>query len=135
VAARGEFGVGAWVLFGILFLWQLPHTLAIAWVYRRDYARADLRMLPVVDPEGASTGRQVVLNCLALLAVGLLPSLVGMTGPVYFLGALLLGAAMLVCGLGLAATRSVGNARRLVYATIVYLPALFILMAVDKTPF
>ena len=132
VAARGEFGVGAWVLFGILFLWQLPHTLAIAWVYRRDYARADLRMLPVVDPEGASTSRQVLLNCLALLAVGLLPSLVGMTGPVYFLGALLLGAGMLACGLGLAVTRSVGNARRLVYASIVYLPALFILMAVDK---
>jgi protoheme IX farnesyltransferase len=134
-AARGEFGVGAWVLFGILFLWQLPHTLAIAWVYRRDYARADLRMLPVVDPEGGSTCRQVVVNCLALLAVGLLPSLVGITGPVYFLGALLLGAAMLVCGLGLALTRSAGNARRLVYASLVYLPALFVLMAVDKIRF
>jgi protoheme IX farnesyltransferase len=134
-AARGEFGVGAWVLFGILFLWQLPHTLAIAWVYRRDYARAGLRMLPVVDPEGASTSRQVLINCLALLAVGLLPSLVGMTGSVYFLGALLLGAGMLACGLGLAVTRSVGNARRLVYASIVYLPALFILMAIDKIPF
>jgi protoheme IX farnesyltransferase len=134
-AARGEFGLGSWVLFGILFLWQLPHTLAIAWVYRRDYARADLRMLPVVDPEGASTSRQVVLNCLALLAVGLLPSLVGMAGSVYFVGALLLGAGMLACGLGLAATRSVGNARRLVYASIVYLPALFILMAIDKSPF
>jgi heme o synthase len=135
VAARGEFGVGAWVLFGILFLWQLPHTLAIAWVYSRDYARADLRMLPVVDPEGGSTCRQVVINCLALLAVGLLPSLVGITGPVYFLGALLLGAAMLACGIGLAMTRSVGNARRLVYASLVYLPALFVLMAVDKIRF
>lgn len=134
-AARGEFGAGAWVLFGILFLWQVPHTLAIAWVYRRDYARADLRMLPVVDPGGASTSRQVLLNCLALLTVGLLPSLVGMTGAVYFLGALLLGAAMLGCGLGLAVTRSAGNARRLVYASIVYLPALFILMAIDKVPF
>ena len=108
VAARGEFGVGAWILFGILFLWQLPHTLAIAWVYRTDYARADLRMLPVVDPDGGSTGRQVVVNCLALLAVGMLPTLVGMAGPVYFLGALLLGVVMLACGLGLAVTRSVG---------------------------
>ena len=135
VAARGEFGVGAWVLFGILFLWQLPHTLAIAWVYRLDYARADLRMLPVVDPEGASTSRQVIINCLALLAVGLLPSLVGMTGAVYFLGALLLGVAMLACGFGLAMTRSADNARRLVYATLVYLPALFFLMAVDKISF
>ena len=131
-AARGEFGVGAWVLFGILFLWQLPHTLAIAWVYRRDYARAELRMLPVLDPGGGSTCRQVILNCLALLAAGLLPSLVGMTGVVYFLGALLLGAGLLACGLGLAVTRSVANARRLVYATIVYLPTLFLLMAVDK---
>jgi len=135
VAARGEFGVGAWVLFGILFLWQLPHTLAIAWVYRRDYARADLRMLPVVDPEGASTCRQVIINCLALLAVGLLPSLVGITGPVYFLGALVLGAAMLACGIALAMTRSMGDARRLVYASLVYLPALFVLMAVDKIRF
>jgi protoheme IX farnesyltransferase len=120
------------VLFGILFLWQLPHTLAIACVYRRDYARADLRMLPVVDPEGGSTGRQVVVNCLALFAVGLLPTLVGMAGPVYFLGALMLGAVMLACGVGLAATGSAGNARRLVYASLVYLPALFVLMALDK---
>jgi protoheme IX farnesyltransferase len=132
VAARGEFGVGAWVLFGILFLWQLPHTLAIACVYRRDYARADLRMLPVVDPDGGSTGRQVVINCLALLAVGLLPALVGMAGSVYFWGALLLGAAMLVSSLGLAVGRSVVHARRLVYASLIYLPALFVLMAVDK---
>jgi protoheme IX farnesyltransferase len=92
-------------------------------------------MLPVVDPEGASTCRQVVINCLALLAVGLLPSLVGITGPVYFLGALLLGAAMLACGIALAMTRSMGDARRLVYASLVYLPALFVLMAVDKIRF
>jgi len=132
VAARGEFGVGAWVLFGILFLWQLPHTLAIACVYRKDYARADLRMLPVMDPDGGSTGRQVVINCLALFAVGLLPALVGMAGSVYFFGALVLGAAMLASGLGLAVGRSLADARRLVYASLVYLPALFVLMAVDK---
>jgi protoheme IX farnesyltransferase len=132
VAARGEFGVGAWVLFGILFLWQLPHTLAITCVYRKDYARADLRMLPVVDPDGGSTGRQVVINCLALLAVGLLPALVGMAGSVYFCGALLLGGAMLASGLGLAVGRSVVHARRLVYASLIYLPALFVLMAADK---
>lgn len=132
VAARGEFGAGAWVLFGILFLWQLPHTLAIAWVYRRDYAQADLQMLAVVDPEGGSTCRQVLVSCTALLAAGLLPSLIGITGPLYFLGALLLGVAMLACGLGLALTRSVSNARRLVYASLVYLPALFVLMALDK---
>jgi protoheme IX farnesyltransferase len=135
VAARGEFGVGAWVLFGILFLWQLPHTLAIACVYRRDYARAGLRMLPVVDPEGGSTGRQVVVNCLALLAVGLLPSLVGMAGSIYFFGALVLGVIFLAFGFGLAVTHSAGNARRLVYASLVYLPALLALLAVDKVPF
>jgi protoheme IX farnesyltransferase len=134
VAARGEFGAGAWVLFGILFLWQLPHTLAIACVYRKDYARADLRMLPVVDPDGGSTGRQVVINCLALLAVGLLPSLIGMAGVVYFFGALVLGAAMLASGLGLAVGRSLVDARRLVYASLIYLPALFVLMAIDKLP-
>jgi heme o synthase len=132
VAARGEFGVGAWVLFGILFLWQLPHTLAIACVYRRDYSRADLRMLPVVDPDGGSTGRQVVVNCLALLAVGLLPALVGMAGAVYFFGALVLGGAMLASGLGLAFGRTPADARRLVYASLIYLPALFVLMALDK---
>ncbi len=131
-AARGELGLGAGLLFGILFLWQLPHTLAIACVYRRDYARADLRMLPVVDPDGGSTGRQVVINCLALLAAGLLPALVGMAGALYFLGALGLGAAMLACGLGLAMRRSMSHARRLVYASLVYLPAVLALMAVDK---
>jgi protoheme IX farnesyltransferase len=135
VAARGEFGAGAWVLFGILFLWQMPHTLAIACVYRRDYARADLRMLPVVDPDGGSTGRQVVINCLALLAVGLMPTLVGMAGSVYFLGALVLGVIFLAVGCGLAIRCSVGNARRLVYASLIYLPALFALLAVDKVLF
>ncbi len=132
VAARGEFGAGAWVLFGILFLWQLPHTLAIGWVYRREYARADLRMLPVVDPDGASTARQAVINCLALLAVGLLPTLVGMAGSVYFIGSLVLGAAMLASALALAFGRTLVDARRLVYTSLIYLPALFVLMAIDK---
>jgi heme o synthase len=134
VAARGEFGVGAWVLFGILFLWQLPHTLAIASVYRLDYARADLQMLPVIEPDGRSTGRQAVATCLALLAMGVLPSLIGLTGWVYFLGALCLGGGMLACAVALAAAYSPVNARRLVYASLIYLPALFALMAFDKLP-
>lgn len=134
VAARGEFGVGAWVLFGILFLWQFPHTLAIACVYRKDYARADLRLLPVIDPDGASTARQVVASCLALLAVGLLPSLIGMAGPAYFLGALALGAGLLTFGLGLAISRAAQSARRLVYGSLIYLPSLFLLMALAKLP-
>ncbi|PYO20680.1 MAG: protoheme IX farnesyltransferase, partial [Candidatus Rokuibacteriota bacterium] len=84
VAAREGFGVGAWVLFGILFLWQLPHTLAIARLYRDDYARAGVRLLPVVDADGSSTERQIVTGCLALLVVSLLPTLIGIAGPVYF---------------------------------------------------
>src|SRR5262249_56320390 len=85
-----DFSVGAWVLFGILFLWQLPHTLAIARLYRDDYARAGVRVLPVVDV-GSATERQIVSACLGLLAVSLLPTLIGVAGPVYFIGALLAG--------------------------------------------
>ncbi|MBI4537321.1 MAG: protoheme IX farnesyltransferase [candidate division NC10 bacterium] len=133
-AARGEFASGAWVLFGILFVWQLPHALAIASVYRSAYVCAGLRFTPIVDPGGGGTARQVLLDCLALLAVGLLPTLVGMAGPLYFLGALVLGVGMLVFGLSLAVTRSVANARRLVYASLVYLPSLLFLMAIDRIP-
>jgi protoheme IX farnesyltransferase len=132
VAARGELGVGAGVLFGILFLWQLPHTLAIARLYRDDYAHAGIRVLPVVDPDGGSTERQIVAGCLALHAAGLLPTLVGLTGGVYFFGALLLGALFLVFGTAQALRPSVPAARRLVIASVVYLPLLLALMALDK---
>jgi len=132
VAARGEFGTGAGVLFAILFLWQLPHTLAIARLYREDYARAGIRVLPVVDPGGTSTERQIVTGCLALLTVGLLPTLVGLTGPVYFFGALLLGVALLACGMSQAVYRSGLTARRLMFASLLYLPLLLGLMVLDK---
>ena len=135
VAARGDFGPGAWVLFAILFLWQLPHSLAIGWLYRADYARAGIRLLPVIEPDGRSTGRQIVGSCLALLTVGLLPTLTGLTGPVYFLGALALGTGLLACGIVLAVSRSAADARRLVFASLVYLPALLVLMALNKVPF
>src|SRR5437899_10042751 len=92
-AARDDLGLGAWVLFGILFLWQLPHTLAIAQLYRDDYARAGVRLLPVIDAQGRSTERQILSGTLALLAVSLLPTLIGLAGGVYFTGALVLGAA------------------------------------------
>jgi len=133
VAARDELGAGAWILFGILFLWQLPHTLAIGQLYRDDYARAGVRVLPVIDPNGTSTERQIVSGSLALLGVSLLPTLIGMTGGVYFVGALMLG-----LGLVLLATRqllasSVAGARRVLYASLLYLPALLALLAVDKT--
>jgi protoheme IX farnesyltransferase len=134
-AARGGIGLEAWVLFAIMFLWQLPHTLAIARLYRDDYARAGIRLLPVIDRDGRSTTRQIVSNCLALLAVGLLPTLIGFTGSVYFLGALGLGIGLLSCGVALARSRSTADARRLVFASLVYLPTLLVLMALDKVPF
>jgi protoheme IX farnesyltransferase len=132
VAARGDLDVGAWILFAILFLWQLPHTLAIAWLYRDDYARAGIRVLPAVDVHGASTQRQIVAGCLALHAVALLPTLVGLAGPVYFFGALVLGAAFLSCGLAQALAPSAAAARRLVLASILHLPLLLGLMALDR---
>jgi protoheme IX farnesyltransferase len=132
VAARGDLGVGAAVLFAILFLWQLPHTLAIARLYREDYARAGIRVLPVVDPDGASTDRQIVAGALALYVAGLLPTLIGLAGPVYFFGAMALGAAFLACGVAQALFPSTGAARRVMLASFVYLPLLLGLLALDR---
>jgi protoheme IX farnesyltransferase len=132
VASRDGFGLGAWVLFGILFLWQLPHTLAIARLYRDDYARAGVRLLPVVDAEGTSTERQIVTGCLALLAVSLLPTLIGLAGPIYFVGAFLLGAVFVALGLRQALSPSAGSARRVLFASLLYLPILLTLLAFDK---
>jgi protoheme IX farnesyltransferase len=132
VAARGEFAAGAWVLFGILFLWQLPHSLAIARLYCEDYARAGFRLLPVVDPDGRSTERQIVTNCAALLVVGLMPTLLGIAGPLYFIAATILGCAFLSCGIALALCRSPAAARRVLLASLVYLPVLLAVMAADK---
>lgn len=132
VASREAFGLGAWVLFGILFLWQLPHTLAIARLYRDDYARAGVRLLPVVDAHGTSTERQIVTGCLALLAVSLLPTLIGLAGPFYFVGAFVLGAAFVAIGARQALSPSAGSARRVLFASLLYLPILLTLLALDK---
>ena len=131
-AARGELSLEAWVLFAILFLWQIPHSLAIAWLYRDDYARAGIQFLPVIDPDGKDTGRPIVSHCLALLIVGFLPTAIGLAGSVYFFGAFLLGAMFLGFGIGLAISRSAKAARRLLHASLVYLPVLLLLMALDK---
>ncbi len=131
VAARDDAAVGAWVLFGILFLWQLPHTLAIARLYRDDYARAGVRVLPVVDA-GTSTERQIVTACLGLLAVSLLPTLIGIAGPVYFVGAFVSGAAFTVSGALQALQPSAPAARRVLFASLLYLPAVLALLALDK---
>lgn len=131
-AARGTLGLEPWVLFGIMFLWQIPHSLAIGRMYRDDYARAGIRVLPVVDADGLSTGAQVVGNCLALLPVALLPTLIGLAGPVYFLVALVLGLGFLWSAIGLARSRSVADARRLLFASLIYLPVLLGVLALDK---
>ena len=134
-AARNSLNLEAWVLFAIMFLWQMPHSLAIGWLYREDYARAGFRLLPVLDSNGKSTGRQIVSNCLALLTVGLIPSLIGFTGTVYFFFALALGIMFLWYGVNLARACSRDAARRLLFASLVYLPVLLAVMAFDKAPF
>jgi protoheme IX farnesyltransferase len=131
-AARGELGLEPWILFAIMFLWQIPHSLAIGRMYREDYARGGIRVLPVVDRDGRSTGTQVVSNCLALLPVALLPTLVGLAGSLYFLVALVLGVGFLWSAIGLARTGSAADARRLLFASLIYLPLLLGVMALDK---
>jgi protoheme IX farnesyltransferase len=131
-AARDDLGVGAWVLFGILFLWQLPHTLAIARLYQADYARAGVRLLPVIDAEGRATERQILSGSLGLLAVSLLPTLIGLAGGVYFVGALLLGGALVALGAQQALAPSPLRARRVLLASLLYLPALLALLAFNK---
>ena len=131
-AARGALGAEPWILFAIMFLWQIPHSLAIGRVYRDDYARAGIKVLPVIDRDGWSTGRQVVTNCLALVPVALMPTLVGLAGPIYFLVALVLGVGFLWSAIGLARLRSAAAARRLLFASLVYLPVLLAVMALDK---
>ena len=132
-AAQGALTHGAWVLFGIVFLWQLPHFLAIAWMYREDYARAGFPMLPVIDPDGRSTARQTVLYAAALLPLSLAPTLMGMAGRVYFGGALALGIVFIWLALRFARTRSTADARRLFFGSITYLPLLWILMIANRT--
>jgi protoheme IX farnesyltransferase len=131
-AARDDLGLGAWVLFGILFLWQLPHTLAIAQLYREDYARAGVRLLPVIDAQGRATERQILSGTLALLAVSLLPTLIGLAGGIYFTGALVLGAGFVVLGAQQALAPSLSRARRVLMASLLYLPVLLALLAFDK---
>ncbi len=131
-AASGALPPQAWALFGIMFLWQLPHFLAIAWLYREDYARAGFPMLPVLEPDGRSTGRQAVVYAAALVPLSLAPTLMRMAGEAYFAGALVLGLAFLGLTLQFARTRSVRDARRVFFGSIIYLPILWILMIVNK---
>lgn len=131
-AARSDLSVGAWVLFAVMFLWQMPHFLAIAWMYRDEYRAGGQPMLPVLDPDGVRTGRQIVLYCLALLPVSLLPTVIGLTGPGYFTGALALGLLYLGAGTAAAARRTTDSARTLLRVSVVYLPVLLGLMAATR---
>ncbi len=131
-AATDQINLEAWVLFAILFLWQFPHFLAIAWMYREDYARAGIRMLPVVEPGGHITGQQIIAYTLLLIPVSLLPVALGISGSIYFYGALLLGAAFLWSSVRAALSDTRQDAKRLLLISVLYLPALFILMVINK---
>ena len=131
-AASGSLSLEGWVLFAILFLWQFPHFLAIAWMYREDYSRAGILMLPVVEPNGRVTAQQIVVYTLMLLPVSLLPVALGMAGRVYLYGAIVLGLLFLYSSLRAAFSMSRQQARRLLLASVLYLPLLFILMVLNQ---
>jgi len=133
-AVRNSLSLDAWALYAFLFFWQFPHLLAIAWMYREDYARAGLQMLPRNDREGRTTVRQILGYSLVLLPASIVPVFLGQVGKAYLVGALVLGFGFLHYGMRLAANRSNSFARRLVLASVVYLPLVFALMMVDKTP-
>jgi protoheme IX farnesyltransferase len=131
-AARGEVTSAGWTLFAILFFWQLPHFLAIAWIYREEYAKAGFAMLPVLDPEGQRTGRQAVSHTLGLLPVSLAPFLFNLAGVLYLVGALVLGITFIWFAIQFSRQLTQVCARRLFYSSIVYLPLLLGLMVLDK---
>ncbi len=130
-AATNTVSVEAWVLFGIVFMWQMPHFLAIAWMYRDEYARAGMPLLPVIEPDGRSTGRQAVLYTAALIPVSMLPAGVGLATVWYLAGALTLGAVLMVLSLEFSSKRTIDTARRLFFGSILYLPILWALLVFD----
>ncbi len=140
-AASGTIAAGGWILFGILFFWQMPHFLSLAWLYRKDYARAGYRLLTVLDADGTRTSRHILLHCAILLPVSLAATLVGMTGWMYAIGALLLGTGFLSVSfifqkhVGAASSdplKANKSSRQIFFASLLYLPALMFLMTVDK---
>jgi len=131
-AATGSLDRGAWALFGILFLWQFPHFHAIAWMYREDYSRAGILMLPVVDRDGSRTFRQIILTATGLIGISLLPSMLGLTGVLYFFGALVISTGLLQVCLWAASSKSNVRAKWLMHATVLHIPLLLGLMMYDK---
>ncbi len=130
--ACGHLTAEAWILFGILFLWQFPHFYSIAWMYREDYERAGIRMLPVVEPDGLSTARQIVLYSVALIPISLIPRWIGSEGNLYLIGATALGMFFLYSGVRVAMDRTRQRARSVLLASVVYLPLLYGLMLLDR---
>jgi protoheme IX farnesyltransferase len=133
-AVRGSVGAEAGALFAVLFLWQVPHFLAIVWIYREDYGRAGLCVLPSVDAEGGATGRQMIAYCPALVAASLMRAVVGRAGPVYLAGALILGIGFLAYAIGFSLRRSTARAHGVLRASLIYLPALLTLWLQDGIP-
>lgn len=127
-ASANEITLGAWILFAMIFLWQFPHFLAIAWMYKDQYARAGIKMLPVIEPEGKITARQIVLFTVMLLPVSLAPFFFGISGYVYLIGAALLGGWFLYRSIRMARARTIADARKLLLASVIYLPLVFALM-------
>ncbi len=131
-AAHGSITLEAWVLFAIVFFWQMPHVLAVSWIYREDYERGGIRVLPVGDPGGRSTAFQVVNYAAALVPISLMPAIVGLAGRIYFASAIVLGVGLLTLAVRFAQDRSTARARSLFFATLVYLPVLWVLMLANR---
>jgi protoheme IX farnesyltransferase len=131
-AATGGVDVAGLTLFAIVFFWQMPHFFAIAWLYREDYARAGLPLLPVVEPDGRSTGRQALLYAVALVPASLTPAFVGLAGAFYVIAAVCLGVALVALSAQFARERSTNAARRLFFGSIVYLPLLWAVLVADR---
>jgi protoheme IX farnesyltransferase len=131
-AASGTLTWDAWILFAILFFWQFPHFYAIAWMYREDYERAGIRMLPVVEPDGESTARRILAYSLILVPISLVPKFLSMTGNLYLAGALALGLLFLYAGVRVTFDRTRQQARRVLLASVIYLPVLYGLMLLDR---
>jgi protoheme IX farnesyltransferase len=141
-AVRNEISIEAWILFAILFCWQMPHFYSLAWMYRKDYARAGFRILTVLDEQGTRTSRQILFYCVALLPASIAPALVGMTGMFSTVGAIIFGIGFLLFSVILvvhakqttadAMIKTNSSSRQLFFASLAYLPALMLLMSVDK---
>jgi len=131
-ASRGSVAIGGAALFAIVFLWQVPHFMAIAWLYRDDYGKAGFPMLPVIDPDGVRAGRQAVAYAAALLPVAVVPALTGLAGTVYLVSAAVLGVALLVLAVRFRRERTDASARALFFGSITYLPLIWIVLVADK---